>query len=64
MMPVGYAKLTPISPGKARTRAPVAEPVHHALAATSPPPTKRRALPMDSTRIAGTDDLFEKEAAN
>jgi len=30
----------PISPGKARTHAPAAEPVHLALAATPPPPTK------------------------
>ena len=34
MTPAGFARTIPISPGMARTRAPVTEPVHHALAAT------------------------------
>jgi hypothetical protein len=49
MTPAGSARTIPISPGKARTRAPVAAPVHHALAATLATLTSRRDCPRGSS---------------
>src|SRR5205814_328526 len=56
------AKVIPISHGRGRTRAPAAELVLRALAATPPPPTSRRAFRKGSSQMAnkGWSKRFEE----